>query len=1146
MKQKIVLFISTLAYLLIGTFAFAQAPQSFPYQAVARDNNGNLLTGANIALRFSILDGSNAGPIVYQENHLTTTNTLGLFNLNIGQGVVQSGTFANINWGSGSKFIKVELDPAGGNAFTVMGTTQLLSVPYALYANVPGVAGPQGPIGLTGAQGVQGIPGLTGAQGIQGVAGTNGKTILNGTSNPTSGQGVDGDFFLNTTTNQIFGPKTAGAWGIGTSLVGPQGPAGTGSGLPNGTSIGNTTFWNGISWVVNNNHLFNNGTNVGIGTSTPSASSALDITSTTKGFLMPRMTTIQRDAIPTPASGLQIFNLDDQCIDLYDGSNWIKTCGMKVTGTISDPSHIFGPNSWAPKANAPMPYASIGRSSAIAFTIGNKSYMGTGNGMMGYFNDFHEYDPITNVWTQKANFPGVARANAVAFSIGSKGYVTTGGNGVFVNYDMWEYDPATDAWTQKTNCPGSARFRAQGFSIGGKGYLGLGTDGSSDLNDFWEYNPATDTWTQKANYPGSGRRNTMGLSVNGKGYIGLGTDINGNYYNDVWEYNPTTNAWIAKQVFPSGGFHSMACFTMNGKGYMGTGYNGINDMIDFWEYNATTDTWTSKALYSGSVRKNAVGFAIGNKGYIATGSSGFMEFNDMYEYMDDLTVGNSYSSSIITSNNAVSDGAWTLYNNNVYNSNIGNIGIGTSTPSNKFSVVGQSDFTGNVGIGTSAPSAQFHTTGKVKHEDLSGVGLRQVYADSSGILKTFKLLGDSNNIPQPIPDNSCIGVNSSITLSGLPNSIPSKAISVKLNIAHTYDSDIKAYLLSPNGDILTLLNNNGGGQDNFTNTVLKDNGSGNISGNGPFTGIFKPSGSMNSHCGTIPNVSTFGAIGGGSINPNGTWSLKLFDGLIGDIGTLLSWSIGIDNFSIGADNYMPKWSNGILSDTSLIYDDGYNIGIGKKPYTGVNQPRLTVKDDLAGIVQTNDTVTVGTAIYQNTAIIGSFSNHPLAFNTSPAAGNYPMVLLTNGNVGIGTIAPTSLLSVNGSASKPGGGSWAVFSDKRLKDHITSYDDGLQAVLKMNPVKFHYNKLSGCDTLPEYVGVIAQELQEISPYMINTFQKDSVDYLSVDNSAMTFMLINATKELNSKYEKLNLELIEQKQRNVVLQKQLDELKSNMKK
>ncbi|MBK8683871.1 MAG: hypothetical protein IPN26_02185 [Bacteroidetes bacterium] len=595
----------------------AQAPQAFPYQAVARDLSGNTLNNQSISIRFSILDGSNVGPIIYSESHLTTTNSLGLFQLNIGQGAVITGNFTSIAWSVGSIFLQVEYDPAGGNTYTAMGTTQLLSVPYALYANSSGSAG---------------------------------------------------------------------------------------SGLPNGTTTGNTTFWNGTEWVINNNNLYNNGSGIGIGTNAPDASAKLDISSTTQGLLIPRMTTTQRNAIPMPALGLQIFNLDDQCTDIYDGSNWIKTCGLKVTGTVTDPNHLTA-NSWLQKTGI-----AISRNNAVAFTIGNKAYLGLGSFMgMTYYDDFYEYDPSTNIWTPKANFPPGARADAVAFSINGKGYVTTGGNGVFVNYDMWEYDPTTDVWTQKSNCPGSARSKAQGFAIGNKGYLGLGSDGGSDLNDFWEYDPSNDTWTQLANYPGSGRQFTMGISINGKAYVGLGTDVNGNYQNDVWEYNPAGNAWSAKQIFPGSGFHSMSCFSMNGKGYMGTGYNGAMEMNDFWEYNPLTDTWTSKAIYSGAPRKNAVGFAIGNKGFIATGlTSTFMPQGDVWEYMDDITTGNAYSNTVInTSNHSVNDGAWTLYNNQVFNSNSGNVGVGTSTPTSKLTVAGDVDLSGEIKIsGTAGTDGQ--------------------------------------------------------------------------------------------------------------------------------------------------------------------------------------------------------------------------------------------------------------------------------------------------------------------------------------------------------------------------------------------------------------------------------------------------------
>ncbi|PZF72541.1 autotransporter outer membrane beta-barrel domain-containing protein [Taibaiella soli] len=114
--------------------AFAQAPQKFNYQGVARSATGSAIANQSIGLRISILDGSSTGTAQYVETQTVTTNALGLYNLQIGGGSVVSGTFANITWGSGNKYIKVEADPTGGSSYTTLGTSQLLSVPYALYA----------------------------------------------------------------------------------------------------------------------------------------------------------------------------------------------------------------------------------------------------------------------------------------------------------------------------------------------------------------------------------------------------------------------------------------------------------------------------------------------------------------------------------------------------------------------------------------------------------------------------------------------------------------------------------------------------------------------------------------------------------------------------------------------------------------------------------------------------------------------------------------------------------------------------------------------------------------------------------------------------------------------------------------------------
>ena len=112
----------------------AQAPQAIKYQAVARDNAGALVANEPVAVRFSILDNSGSGSVLYQERHTPTTNDYGLFSLAIGTGTVLQGDFETIDWSAGARFLKVELDPEGGTNYFDMGSDQLLSVPYALYS----------------------------------------------------------------------------------------------------------------------------------------------------------------------------------------------------------------------------------------------------------------------------------------------------------------------------------------------------------------------------------------------------------------------------------------------------------------------------------------------------------------------------------------------------------------------------------------------------------------------------------------------------------------------------------------------------------------------------------------------------------------------------------------------------------------------------------------------------------------------------------------------------------------------------------------------------------------------------------------------------------------------------------------------------
>ena len=114
--------------------ANAQAPQKMSYQSVLRNSINVLLASKQVGIKISVLQGSTSGNAVYTETQTPTTNANGLVSLQIGTGANQTGTFAGINWANGPYFIKTETDPAGGTNYTITGTQELLSVPYAMYA----------------------------------------------------------------------------------------------------------------------------------------------------------------------------------------------------------------------------------------------------------------------------------------------------------------------------------------------------------------------------------------------------------------------------------------------------------------------------------------------------------------------------------------------------------------------------------------------------------------------------------------------------------------------------------------------------------------------------------------------------------------------------------------------------------------------------------------------------------------------------------------------------------------------------------------------------------------------------------------------------------------------------------------------------
>lgn len=296
---------------------------------------------------------------------------------------------------------------------------------------------------------------------------------------------------------------------------------------------------------------------------------------------------MQRENLPGNARTFSTgFTIDNTIYVMcgYDGS--LLYSDVWAYDPISD--------TWTQKGDFP----GGNRSASTAFTIGNKAYMGTGNDGNDYLKDFWEYEPVTDTWTQLADFPGFEREEAVSFSIGGKGYIGTGQTFVITpnssfttTYDdLYEYDPATDVWTQKASLPGPSRAYAVATVIGYNAYVGLGgnDDQSASYTDFYEYDAVNDSWNAVASMGGSGRADAGVVSHGNNMYVIGG--INFPSFAGVSScrmYDATTDMWTNAPAFNPGIIIAPVVQNVNGRVFAGTGYYGnIVPRRDWWEFTS--------------------------------------------------------------------------------------------------------------------------------------------------------------------------------------------------------------------------------------------------------------------------------------------------------------------------------------------------------------------------------------------------------------------------------------------------------------------------------------------------------------------------------------------------------------------------------
>jgi len=311
---------------------------------------------------------------------------------------------------------------------------------------------------------------------------------------------------------------------------------------------------------------------------------------------------------------------------------------------------------------------------------------------------------------------------------------------------------------------------------------------------------------------------------------------------------------------------------------------------------------------------------------------------------------------------------------------------------------------------------------------------------------------------------------------------------------------------------------------------------------GPYTGPANTTGNSNSFVGfkagysnTTGSDNSFLGAGAGLSNTTGYSNSFLghqsgLSNTTGYYNSFLGYQSGLSN-TTGSNNSFLGTGAGYFN-TMGTYNSFVGHQSGYSNTTGNSNSFLGYWAGYSNTTGSNN-LFLG---YSANPSTGALSNAgAIGFRAYVSASNSLVLGAINGfngatastKVGIGTTAPAYLLHVNGDAAKPGGGSWTVASDRRLKKNVSAFNEGLDVLTKIKPMWFQYNGEAGMPTNKTYVGVIAQEMQKIAPYMVGSFTYQDTtgkkaEYLDYDANALTYILVNAVQEQQGQMQQLKKE------------------------
>jgi N-acetylneuraminic acid mutarotase len=277
---------------------------------------------------------------------------------------------------------------------------------------------------------------------------------------------------------------------------------------------------------------------------------------------------------------------------------------------------------WIQKASL----GGVGRHRATGCATSHRGYMGLGHvngtGQDISYKDWWEYDPASDTWTQRADFP-VSTHGAVSFVVDNCPVV---GGGSALSTQFYKFDPNVNTWTPIANCILPNPGDSQGFAIDNRGFVYQG-------NQLAKYNPNTNAWSLCATAPMTFGQWTCSFVIEGSAFVKGGTQL--------WEYKPIHNQWQQRASFPGASTGGSSAFAIQQHGYVTSGYvGGLSTVTEqVWSFHPATNTWKQEIDFPGSKRRFPVAFAIHDRGYFGTGTNG-INFNDFWQFNPtDNTIG---------------------------------------------------------------------------------------------------------------------------------------------------------------------------------------------------------------------------------------------------------------------------------------------------------------------------------------------------------------------------------------------------------------------------------------------------------------------------------------------------------------------------